>query len=136
MTIGVIEATRNEMLDRFTVAMDAGAGAALLNIYDGVRPATGGTATNLLAQLTMSDPSALAASGGTLNLQAITDDSAADATGTATWFRVTDSTGAFVFDGSVGATASGEDLELNTVSIQTGATVSVTSFSIGTANLA
>lgn len=40
---------RNLMLD--TITTRAGA-SALLRIYDGSRPATGGTATTLLAELT------------------------------------------------------------------------------------
>ena len=40
---------RNAMLDAITTAAGA---SALLRIYDGSRPATGGTATTLLAELT------------------------------------------------------------------------------------
>ena len=121
------------MLDQITARMDGGSGAALLRIYDGTRPATGGAPTTLLAQLTLSDPSSAAASGGVLTLSAIAQDAAADATGTATWFRVVQSDGStHVLDGNVGT--AGSDMNLNTTSIVTGATVSVTSWTITAPN--
>ena len=58
----------------------------MLRIYDGTRPATGGAATTLLAELTCNATFAPAASG-VLTLNAITQDSSANA-GTATWFRI------------------------------------------------
>lgn len=125
MTVAFSTTLRNARADQITTAMDAGTGPALLRIYDGVRPATGGTATTLLAELTFSDPSAPAASGGVLTASAITADPSANATGTATWGRWVDSDSNFVGDFDVGT--SGADLNLNTTSIVTGAQVSVTS---------
>ena len=125
MALGLVTALRNARADQIRVAVDAGAGAGLLRVYDGTRPATGGTATTLLAELTFSDPSAPAASGGVLTFNAITADPSANATGTATWCRVVDSTGAVVFDGSVGTSSA--DYILNTVSITAGVQVSCTS---------
>jgi hypothetical protein len=127
MALGFVTALRNTRLDAITTRQDGGSGAALLRIYDGSRPATGGTATTLLAELTLSDPSASAASSGTLTYSAITADSSANATGTATWFRIVQSDGStHVMDGSVGT--SGSDLNLNTTSIVSGAQVSISSF--------
>jgi hypothetical protein len=107
---------------------DAGAGAATLRIYDGTAPATADTALSgntLLAQLTMSDPAFGAASNGVATASAITQDSSADATGTASFFRILDSNGTVIIQGTVGT--SGCDLNLNTVSLVAGAAVSVTS---------
>lgn len=132
MTLGLVTATRNSRLNLIRDAVDAGSGAGKLRIYDGTRPATGGTATTLLAELTFSDPSAPNASSGVLTFSAITSDASADATGTATWCRVVDSTGAFVFDGSVGT--SGADYNLNTVSITAGVQVSCTSATLTEGN--
>ena len=106
---------------------------ALLRIYDGSRPATGGTATTLLAELTCNATFAAAASSGVLSLNAITQDSSANATGTATWFRIVKSDGTtHVLDGSVGT--SGSDLNLTTTSIVATQPVSVSSFTITEAN--
>ena len=131
MTIGISTALANARLDQTTTARDAGAGAAKLRVYDGTRPATGGTVTTLLAELTFSDPSAPAASTRTLTINTITGANAV-ATGTATWFREVDSNDVFIQDGSVGT--SGEDLNLNTVSIVSGNTVNVTSYVITEGN--
>jgi hypothetical protein len=127
MALGFNSTMRSNRADQITARQDGGSGAALLRIYDGSRPATGGTATTLLAELTLSDPSASAASSGTLTYSAITADSSANATGTATWFRIVQSDGStHVMDGSVGT--SGSDLNLNTTSIVSGAQVSISSF--------
>lgn len=132
MALAYTTTLRNSRLNAITTAVDGGAGAGLLRIYDGVRPASGGSATTLLATLTFTDPSFGAASSGTLTAASITQDSAADATGTATWFRVVDSAGTFVMDGSVAA--SGSDLNLTTTSIITAQPVSVSSFVITEGN--
>jgi hypothetical protein len=134
MTLGIKEEVRNAMLDEIAAAINAGAGAGLLRVYDGSRPATGGTATTLLAELTFSDPCAAAAASGVLTFSAITKDSSANATGTASWCRAVDSTGAFVFDGSVTATGGGGDYELSTTSIASGNEVTCTSGTITAGN--
>jgi hypothetical protein len=121
---------RNAMLDAITTR--AG-NAALLRIYDGTRPATGGTATTLLAELTCGTPFAAGASGGVLTLGAITQDTSANATGTATWFRIVKADGTtHVLDGNVGT--SGSDLNLTTTSIVATQPVSVSSFTITEGN--
>lgn len=132
MALAYATALRNTRLDAIDDSCNAGAGAALLRIYDGSRPATGGTATTLLAELTFSDPAFGAASSGTLTASAITQDSSANATGTATWFRIVDSAATFVMDGNVGT--SGSDLNLTTTSIVATQPVSVTSFVITAGN--
>ena len=130
MALGMATNLRNAMLDAITTF--AG-GSALLRIYDGSRPATGGAATTLLAELTCNATFAPGASGGVLTLNAITQDSSANATGTATWFRLVKSDGTtHVFDGNVGT--SGSDLNLNSTSITSGSAVSVTSATITAGN--
>lgn len=126
MALGYSAAVRNSRLDQVTLAVDAGAGAGLLRIYDGTRPATGGAATTLLAELAFSVTSFPSASGGTMTANAISDETSALASGTATWFRVVDSDNTFIFDGDVGV--SGSDLNLNTTTITAGGTVAISSF--------
>lgn len=124
MTLGFATNLRNALADAITTF--AG-GSGLLRIYAGTRPATGGTATTLLAELTMNATFAPAASGGVLTLNAITSDTAADASGTASWFRILKSDGTtFVMDGSVTATGGGGDLELDNTSIVQNGTVAIT----------
>ncbi len=129
MALAYSTTLRNAMLDAITSAIGAN---GLLRIYDGTRPATGGTATTLLAELALSATAAPGAASGVLTLSAITQDSSANATGTATWFRIVTSVGAHVIDGNVGT--SGSDLNLTTTSIVATQPVSVTSFVITEGN--
>jgi len=123
MTMAFATTLRNARANQIQAARDAGAGAGKVRIYDGVRPATAGAVTNLLAELTYSDPSSPDAVGGVLTASAITGDTSADATGTATWFRDVDSDDVFVMDGDVGV--SGSDLNLNTVNVVIGLPVDI-----------
>lgn len=130
MALGFNVTLRNNQLDEITARAGA---SALLRIYSGTRPATGGTATTLLAELTCNATFAPGASSGVLTLNAITQDSSANATGTATWFRIVQSDGStHVLDGDVGT--SGSDLNLTTTSIVSGQPVSITSATITRGN--
>ncbi len=131
MALGYATTLRNAQLDEIGAAIDGGAGAGQLIIYDGTRPSTGGTVTNEVATLTFGDPSMGAAASGAVSANSITSDTNATG-GTAAWFRITDSTGAFVMDGDVGT--SGSDLNLNTTSIAAASTVSVSSLQITAGN--
>ena len=128
MATGYAVTLRNAQLDAITTAVG---NAGKLQIYDGTRPATGGTATTKLAEFTLGTPFAGAASAASLSptLPANTTGLAA---GTATWFRITTAAGAFVIDGSAGT--AGTDLVLNTATISVGVTVSVTGFTINRGN--
>lgn len=101
-----------------------------LRIYSGTKPATADTGLSgntLLAELRINATSAPAASAGVLTFNAITSDSSADATGTATFFRCFKSDGTtVVMDGTVGTASC--DLNLNTTSLVAGAIVAVSSF--------
>lgn len=119
---------RNAMLQSVVDACSAG----FLRIYDGTRPATGGTATTLLAELALAGPSGTV-SGGFCAFSTITADSSANATGTATWYRIVAANGTtHVLDGNVSTAAS--DLNLNTLAIVSGANVSVSSMTITEGN--
>lgn len=124
---------RDNRLTQVVNAIDGGAGAGLWRIYDGSRPATCGSATTLLAEITLSDPCGAVSSQVLTfdNTPALTDASA-NATGTATWFRLVDSTGTCCVDGSVGT--SGSDLNLTTTSIVATQPVTVSSATITAGN--
>lgn len=116
----------NGQADALSVLADNG----YLRIYDGTQPANADTAIStqtLLAELRFNADAAPSAVDGVLTFNAITQDSSANNTGTASWFRALKSDGSTVlFDGSVGTT--GSDMNIATVSIVAGATVGVTSF--------
>jgi sulfur carrier protein ThiS len=125
----------NPQLANATASAAADAVAALLNsgylrIYDGSQPATADTAIStqvLLAELRFNATAFAAAVNGQATANAITSDTAANATGTATWFRALASNGTtVVLDGTVGTATS--DLVLNTTSIVINAAVAVTAF--------
>lgn len=132
MAMGLNVTVRNSMLNQIRDAIDAGAGAGLVRIYDGSRPATCGTATTLGAELTCSDPCAAAAASGVLTFSAIAPDTAANASITATWGRFVDSTGTCVGDYAVGT--SGSDLNLNSTTITINQEVSISSAQISAGN--
>lgn len=123
------------MLDALTAAADAGT-AAVIEIYSGSVPADADASAaglTLLASLTMSATSFGAAAdlnpGARITANSITADSSADATGTASCFRIKTQTGGTVIcQGTVGTASA--DLILNTVSITAGSTVSITSGTI------
>lgn len=108
--------------------MDSG----YLRIYDGTIPTNANTAVGaqvLLAELRFNAASFPGASNGVITAGAITADSSANATGTASWYRALQSDGTTVmWDGTVGT--SGADLNLNSTAIQSGASVSVTSLTL------
>ena len=116
--------------------LDLGTSNANIRIYNNTQPSGGPdeavTTHVLLATLLCGDPAfgsaSDAAPGAVATAAAITDDSSADATGTATWFRALSSNNVAIIDGDV--STSGADMNLNTTSIQAGATVSITSWTI------
>lgn len=133
MAVGFATSLRTNRATQILNAMDAGTTGAKIRLYNGTRPATGGTATTLLAELVCSTVSGTV-TNGVFTLSAITQDSSADATGTATWFRIVDSDNNFVMDGSVTATGGGGDITMSSVSIIAGVPVAAVSFVITEGN--
>lgn len=122
--------TAADALAAILARLDADAGPGTIKIYDGTQPASGGDALSgqvLLATLTLGDPAG-SISGRTLTLNAITQDSSADANGTASWARIADNSGDSVFDCDVGT--SGATINLSSVNIVQNGPVSITSFTI------
>jgi hypothetical protein len=134
MALTLATAVRNAMCDAAVDQIDAGSGAGLLRIYTGSKPAGPGTAASgtLLAEFTLSDPAFGDAANGVATLDVTPDvqDASANATGTAGYFRLADSDGNGKIDGTVTATGGGGDITLNTVSIVSGAVVTITSGTI------
>lgn len=101
-----------------------------LRIYDGSQPAAADTAITdqtLLAELVLGNPAFGNAANGVATANDITDDADANASDTASWFRVLKADGTTkMFDGSVGV--SGCDLNMDNVGIAIGGTVSVAVF--------
>ena len=132
MAIELADTLVNARADLITAARDAGASGGHIRIYDGTRPAKGGTVTTLLGELTFSATSAPSANDGVLTASAITGDSSADATGTATWFREVDSHGLVVLDGDCGL--SGADLNFNDVNVVITLPINISSYVVTDGN--
>lgn len=137
MTLGFLTALRTTRATAIETLLDAGSTGALIDVYSGTRPATGAGigASVLLSTLTCSKPAG-SVSNGVLTLNAVTNGTGTAGAGagtSATWCRFRDSNSTFVMDGSVGT--SGADLNLNSVIIATGQTVSVTSGTITEGNV-
>ena len=120
---------RNKALDDFTTSLGT---SAVFVIYAGVQPADVSSATTaantVVASLAFPATNAFgAASGGVITANTITSDSTS-AGGTAAWGSFLTNTGTRVHDFSVGT--SGADLNLNSTTVSTGATTSVSSFTI------
>lgn len=127
--LGFFTTLRNSRLDAITSAVGA---SGLIRIYDGTQPATGGAATTLLAELACSATFAPGAAAGVLTANGITADASANATGTATWGRLTTSGGTAVADFTAGT--SGTSLILTTAAIVATQPVSISTFVITEGN--
>ena len=119
--------------------LDEGTGAAVIQGRSGTQPADPDTTVTgtLLFTLVCSDPAfgaaADAAPGATATASSITDDSSADATGTLGYCRASATNdGATPLDDHIDGEAgtSGADFNFNTLSIVSGATVSMTSWTV------
>lgn len=103
---------------------------ATLKMYTGTQPAAGGAATGTLL-VTMTLPAdAMAAASGGVAAKSGTWSGVAGASGDAGWFRIESSAGARWYDGAVTATGGGGEIELTSISVTSGQTVAITSFSV------
>ena len=125
--------TCKAMLDALADLMDAGSGPGYFEIRTGTQPANPDSAATgtLLGTCVANDPafnSAQDTTGdATITANAIADDTSADNSGTAGWFRAYDSDDNQVFQGDIGAIASGDAMEIDDVSIDSGGNISVDS---------
>jgi hypothetical protein len=128
MAIQLRTTERNTLLDAITSGIST---SGLLRIYDGTPPANVAAslgANVLLAECACSATFAPAASSGVLTANAITSDSSANATGTASFFRLVTSGGTAILQGTVTATGGGGDLTFTSVAFVAGYTINITAF--------
>jgi len=127
-------ATANAMADAIDAQVNSGSGAGKLRIYSGAKPTSPDDAATgtLLAECTLSDPAFGDASARaiTLDISPAVEDTAANATGTAGYFRLVNSDNTGCVDGTITTTGGGGDLTLNTTSLVQDVAFSITSFVI------
>jgi hypothetical protein len=109
--------------------LDAGAGPGTLVIFGSACPddADDADSGTTLAVLTFGDPAFGSAVDGVATANAITQDSSANATGTATCFRAKDSNSNVVFQGAITTSGGGGQIVLSSTSITAGQSVAITS---------
>jgi hypothetical protein len=121
-------AARNGMLDTLNTAVGA---SGRLRVYSGTKPATADTALSgntLLADLALSATAFAAAAGGSVSLNAVSDDTSADNNGTATWATITKADGTTrIIDGT--CATSSADFVIDNATIVAGQTVKLISYS-------
>ena len=129
------DATTEAAVNAVTALLNGSSPFGRIEIYSGTQPALNGSLTGsgqvLLATLAFSATAfaAATAASGTVTATATTITSGtAAATGTAGWFALVTSGGTTVATGTVGT--SGADLNLSSLSITSGATVSCSAFAI------
>jgi hypothetical protein len=99
MALGLATTLRTTRADAIVTAIGAN---GKIKFYNGTQPATGGTATTLLATLVGGSVIGTVTSG-VLTLGSVTQTNANHVSGTPTWVRFTTSADAFVADINIGA---------------------------------
>ncbi len=115
MGLTLTNAARSAMCDALVDLLDAGSGTATMEIQE--------SDNTVLSVHNLANPAFGAASNGVATANTIADDASANATGTAAKCVFDDRDGTEVFQGTVGT--SGEDVNLNSVAISAGVTVSI-----------
>lgn len=132
----ISDAVRNIIVNAVTADINSGSGAGRIEIRAGTPPgavSTSSGANVLLGTLTFSPTAFGAASGGTASANSITQDSSADASGTASYFRVfkggaAETAGAW--QGTAGVSGDTPNMVFNNKTIILGGIIAVNSFTI------
>lgn len=100
MALGLVTSLRTTRATDIVTALGAN---AKIKFYNGTQPATGGTATTLLATLIGGASVIGTVTSGVLTFGAVTQTNSSHVSGTPTWVRFTTSADAFVADVNIGA---------------------------------
>ena len=118
-TITLSTDTKDAVLNALKAKIDSGGAAGSIKIYTGAKPAGPGTAISnqvLLGTLALSYPCGDVVDGA-LTFDPITQDSQADATGTATWARILASDGSAKADVDASVVGGAGFMQMNTTSV-------------------
>lgn len=136
MAIQISDTVRDARLDAIETAIGT---TPILRIYEssGTPPADESDPINgtMLAEMNLPSDWMNAASGGSKTKLGTWEDTSANATGTADYFRIWDSAGTTShMQGTVTGTGGGGDMELDNPSIASGQQVTVTTFTLTDGN--
>lgn len=137
MSLSFSTKLRNTRAMAIIAVLDAGETPAIIELYTGTKPAITGaeiTTQVLLGTCTLSKPCAIALEGVVM-FKPIADAPIADNTGIIGWARIFNGNGEFVADMNCGVTGSTAMLIFNTLSVQAGGVISITSGSLTEGNL-
>lgn len=129
MAIKISTSARNAAANAIAALVDGGSGAGVIQIRTGSPPTNPGDADSgtLLGTLTLSDPSFGSASTGVITANTISNDTSADASGDAGHFRVKDSSGNTIFQGTCGNSGDSPDWVFDNKSVVSGGIISCSS---------
>lgn len=120
-------AARNRQADSIGDDLNSGT----LKIYTGTQPASADDAASGTLLVTINLPAdAMAAAASGVAAKSGTWSGVAAATGDAGWFRLANSAATRNYDGEVTVTAGGGEIELDDISIVSGQTVLINTFTI------
>ncbi len=132
MILRLIPALRAAIAELWISYFNAGTGPATVEFYTGLIPTNLGDALTTqvkLGTLTCSDPVATQ-TAGVITFGTITQDNAADASGTAAWMYLKDSTGAIVALGDVTDMEGDGFAKANTTTIVAGGPILISALTI------
>jgi len=117
-------------------AITGTASAPVLQIRDGAIPANCAASDTglLLAEISLTTTAFNAAATGQIVNNGTWSDPSSNFSGTASYFRFKDSTGACHIQGSISGTGGGGDLQLSSTSIVAGQVLTITGFTISAGN--
>jgi hypothetical protein len=132
MTFKIGTTARNAACNGIVDLVDGGAAAGYIEFRTGAPPTNPGDADSgtLLATCTMSDPAFGAADTGVATANSVSSDTSVDASGTPGHFRIKDSDGVVIGQGTVTITGGGGDFTFDSVTWIEGGTVAVSSLTI------
>ena len=129
MTVSISSAHNVARLAGTLSYLDTGAGHARVRLYDGTRPAAGGAATTLLAEIALDKPCG-AISNNVLVLTS-SDIPLIVASGVAMWARVVNGNGDMAFDCDVSNQAGSGDIKLVSTTLYAGGKAVLSSALLG-----
>ena len=124
-------AFKNKLLDAmFNGAAGIDFNSGTLRIRSGAPPGAGNAATGtVLATVTLPADAFAAAASGAIAKSGTWEDLSADATGAAGHFRLEDSTGTYLLEGTVTITGGGGDMTVDNTAFAAGQPFTITGFS-------
>lgn len=132
MAIQWATTVRNAMVDAIEATILTGGTPATMKIRTGTKPANAGSSDTgtVLSTINLPADFLTAASSGTKSISGTWSDASADATGTAGHFRIYNSAGVCMGQGSIGTSGSGADMIVADTAITAGQVVDITAFTI------